>query len=334
MNSYMYQFNVKTQPINGGGYLSIQNTQSLKGIFAVMILIHHLYQYSGVRDGLGFELIFQWMGYLSVGMFFFYTGYGLMLSSQKDGYLNTFLLKHVAPLYGFYVCLILIYTMYKTILGIDINPKKLVQSFLFGGTVVPLAWYLQAAFVMYLIYWLVFSNIKRDSARLGVMGATLAIFCASCHLCGLPRTWYESIFCILLGMVWFYKKEKIDEALKSKCILIFFSVTLLCVMFTLMQLRFGIIPKMLSAVTFSAMVTIFTYLAADIKIVDNKVTQFLGSYSLEIYVSQGFFLLLKRYTSILDSIYLFIIVTIIGTIAVAIVMKPIYEKTCGLCRRL
>ncbi len=330
-----YENNTRNiRPINRGGYLSAQNTKSLKGIFAVTVLLHHLYQYSGTDIGAVFGLVFQWMGYLSVGMFFFYTGYGLMLSSQKDGYLKTFLLKHVAPLYGFYVCLIFIYTIYKALLGIDIVPKKLVQSFLFGGTVVSLAWYLQVTFVMYLIYWLVFSNIKRDSMRLGVMSAALVVFCVSCYICGLSSTWYESVFCILLGMVWFYRKEKIDRVLKSKGVLIFFSAALLCAIFTLMQPRFGIIPKMLSAVTFSATVTIFTYLVADTRIVDNKITQFLGKYSLEIYVSQGFFLLLRRHTNILDNIYAFIVVTMMGTIIVSIVMKPIYEKICGLCRRL
>ncbi len=257
-----------------------------------------------------------------------------MISSRKDGYLNAFLLKRVAPLYGFYVCLILIYTIYKVLLGIDIIPKEIVQSFLFGWTVVPLAWYLQVTFVMYLIYWLVFSNIKRDSIRLGVMSAALVLFCVSCYIWGLSSTWYESVFCLLLGMVWFYRKANIDEALKAKGGLIFFSAVLLCAIFTLMQLRFGIIPKMLSAVTFSTMVTIFTYLVGDTKIVDNKITQFLGRYSLEIYVSQGFFLLLRRQTDILDNIYTFVIVTIIGTMIVSIVIRPMYEKICALCRRL
>ena len=269
-----------------GVYLSAKNTKSLKGIFAAVVLIHHLYQYSGIGNGTVIGLIFQWMGYLAVGMFFFYTGYGLMLSSRKDGYLNAFVLKRVVPLYVFHVCLILIYTIYKTILGIDINPKEVTQSFLFGGTVVPLAWYLQVTIVIYLIYYLVFRSIKRDSIRLGVMFVALTLFCVICYVCNLSSTWYESSFCVLLGMVWFYRKEKIDEVLKRKGILTLFSVALLCAMFTLMQMKLGTISKMLSAVTFSAMVTIFTYLVSDAKIVDNKITQFLGRYSLEIYVSQ------------------------------------------------
>ena len=274
----------------------------------------------------------QCLGYLSVGMFFFYTGYGLMLSCKKSGYLNTFFCKRVIPLYTFYVVLIITYTIYDSLLGIYIEPNKLVQSFLFGYSLVPLAWYLQVTFLIYLIYWVVFKMINSDVIKMSVIGIILVLLCIICFRQGLSTTWYEGFFCILFGMVWSWKKEKIDKALTHSSLLLLGIVVVLFVAFTLMQLRLGVISKMLSAATFSAMVTIFAYLVADTKIVNNKIAQFLGRNSLGIYVSQGFFLILRKQTKILDNTYIFIAVTIIGTMVIAIVMQLIYVKITGLFR--
>ena len=52
-------------------YLSKSNTNALKGSFAIFVLCHHLYQYSGLITNTILVTIFQAMGYLSVGMFFF-----------------------------------------------------------------------------------------------------------------------------------------------------------------------------------------------------------------------------------------------------------------------
>lgn len=66
-------------------YLSKENTKALKGIFAVFVLWHHLYQYSALITGTVIGIVFQAMGYLSVGMFFFLSGYGLTTSYRNRG---------------------------------------------------------------------------------------------------------------------------------------------------------------------------------------------------------------------------------------------------------
>lgn len=66
------------------GNLSKDKCNCLKGIFAIIVLIHHLKQHSGVFSDYAVpSIILQAMGYLSVAVFFFISGYGLAFSWQK-----------------------------------------------------------------------------------------------------------------------------------------------------------------------------------------------------------------------------------------------------------
>lgn len=196
-------------------YLSYNNTICLKGFFALCVLLHHVYQYSGLFRGSILGTIFQALGYLSVGMFFFYTGYGMMLSKNKNGYIKMIGKKRILPLYMFYVFLIIFYGGLQVVLGVPISLPKLLQSFLFGATIVPLGWYLQVIFVIYFILWMIFVLIKNEKVCLVSMGGVLIAYCIICNLIGLSSTWYESIFCTLLGMFWFAYKDVIDKMLEK-----------------------------------------------------------------------------------------------------------------------
>ena len=66
--------------------LSKDKCNCLKGVFAMVVLLHHLKQHSGVFSDYAVpSIIFQAMGYLSVAVFFFISGYGLAISWQKKG---------------------------------------------------------------------------------------------------------------------------------------------------------------------------------------------------------------------------------------------------------
>ena len=65
-------------------YMSKDYTNCIRGIFAILVVIHHLYQYSGLFNGTYIGVLLQLSGALSVSVFFFFSGYGLMFSSNKD----------------------------------------------------------------------------------------------------------------------------------------------------------------------------------------------------------------------------------------------------------
>lgn len=310
-------------------YLSPDNTTCLKGIFAVFVLIHHLYQYSGLFHNSPVGMIFQAFGYLSVGMFFFYTGYGMMFSKDKEGYVKTIGKKRILPLYIFYVFLILLYLLWQLVLQYQITPSLILQSFLFGKTIVPLGWYLQVTFVVYLILWAVFSLVKSEKKCLLVTGIALLTYCFICNCIGLPTTWYESIFCVLLGMTWAVYKDSIDRIIIKNKWMAFIITGFIFVVFLAGTKVSPILQtelKIISAVAFAVFVTVATIVLLRV-FYNNPVTKILGKYSLEIYVCQGFFLLLRKEGRIyIDNPYIFIGIVIVGTAILAVLIKPVYGK--------
>ena len=310
-------------------YLSHDNTNCLKGIFAVFVLIHHLYQYSGLFDDSAIGLAFQALGYLSVGMFFFYTGYGMMVSKNKIGYVKVMGRRRILPLYLFYVFLIIFYTAWQLILHYPVSYVDIIQSFLFGKTIVPLGWYLQVAFIIYLLLWGVFIIVKKDTECLSITIIVLVLYSVICNICGLASTWYESVFCVVLGMSWAVNKNKIDNLLDRKTwrmFLVSAFLFLISVVGTKISPLLNIEIKMISAVFFSVFITVATYVFPNF-FYNNYITRVLGKYSLEIYVSQGFFLLLRKGGSIyIDNPYFFICIVIMGTGLMSLVMKLVYEQ--------
>ena len=140
--------------------MSKEYTKCMRGILTILVVLHHLYQYSGLVSNRYIGLILQTTGFLCVAMFFFYSGYGLLLSSRSEKYIDTFLRKRFIPLYSFYVVLIILYTLWTLLLEKYVSLSAVLQSFFIGGTIVTNGWYLQATFFAYLLFYFCFKYFK------------------------------------------------------------------------------------------------------------------------------------------------------------------------------
>lgn len=64
-------------------YLSKENTDCVKGIFAVSILLHHIAQFNPVELPYYVHILVQSMGYLSVSVFFFFQATDFLCNTVK-----------------------------------------------------------------------------------------------------------------------------------------------------------------------------------------------------------------------------------------------------------
>ena len=78
---------IKPFSIVNENYLSISTCRAYKGIFAIVIIFHHLAQKT--ENGLLFQL-FSGIGYLGVSVFFFFSGYGLLRSYINSHHFTIF----------------------------------------------------------------------------------------------------------------------------------------------------------------------------------------------------------------------------------------------------
>lgn len=315
--------------------MSKEYTNCLRGIFAILVVIHHLYQYSGLLRGTYIGVILQLFGFVSVAMFFFFSGYGLMLSDSKKDYIKHFFSKRFLPLYCFYVFLIILYSIWTLLLEKSVSPTLILQSFLFGRTIVTNGWYLQTTFVAYLLYLLVFKYCKSPKMKTLFFGVGISIYCVICILFDLGINWYQTMPCMVLGMVYCLRKIYIDKLLKKYAWLVFILFSIAFAISYVLSAISGInvIFDVLYSLFFVCAVVALSYILCNTSLIENNFTKLCGKYSLFIYVSHGLFLKLIKLGYIKNA-YVYIFVVLVATIISSIILKKVYAKIVLLIERI
>lgn len=315
--------------------LSFENCNCLKGLFSIVILLHHLCQHTGILKGSVMVAIIQSLGYLSVAMFFFLSGYGLSISIQKEGYTRFFIKRKIAPFYIIIVLLVAIYAIVAVITGRQLTYADILKSMTFGGTIIVNGWYLQVQLGLYILYYAAHYITRKDSFSNLIIFGGVFTFVFYAVLSDISLTRYESILAFVFGIFW-TSHQKLLNCLNTKakwfaCMIIFliiFGVT------WLLQLKLApnllYIPvKMISSILFVIVVLIAI---CEIRI-NYSFTRWLGRYSFEIYVLQGVFLTFFHS----DCIYvhnngIYILLVVISTFIISIAFYPIVNAIYRIAR--
>lgn len=317
--------------------ISSASSNCLKGIFAICVLIHHLYQGSGLLHDTVIGGVLQAFGYLSVACFFFLSGYGLYASYQIKGryYIKTFCRKKIIPFYEVMCLFIAIYFLANTIYGQNISIWVLIKYLTFGGTIIGNGWYLQVQLVLYLLFYITFRYAKEDRAIPCIIGECMSM-CIILYLCGFESTWYEGIMAFPLGMVWCRYQDKLNFLKKGR---ITFSVAItafmfVCTCFGLSRILpneiISVICKSMSAVIFPIVVVVIVSWIS----IENNVTCILGRYSMEIYILQGLFLSMFHQSPInIENPYMYVLMVMIFVGIGTVITHPITSRIYSSARR-
>jgi len=137
-----------------------ENSISIKGIACIMVIISHL---SIQLEGPG-VLNYIWnIGYLAVGLFYFFSGYGLMYSYiSRDNYLNNFLKTKLTTIIIPFWLANTMYIVQSLIVGEHFKSLEYVQYFLGIKLICGHSWYIQSIIIFYLIW---FSSINPILSR-------------------------------------------------------------------------------------------------------------------------------------------------------------------------
>ena len=318
--------------IHNHQWISKNQTDVLKGICAVCVLICHIHQ---LKSGGVFEnYFFNSFGYLSVAIFFWISGFGLMNGYLLKGndYIRKMPIQRILPIYGINAFLILLYTIARFLLGKRINYKGILLSFFWGGDTVVYGWYLQVIVILYVIFWFVFSMPISDNRKilfcsLGVI--TYYLF-AYWYLSGGSFQWYATTPLFVIGIFTRSKQEKFaDIVLKLEkkkyrilevCSVFLFLLTLLagiCEWFVFpMFWKYVVAPSCLIA---------FILLLMRSHWKENVLLKFLSTISLEIYTLQGLaFMVIDRFFA--DSVPIVVIQCLVfcTTIGAAYFLHPVF----------
>lgn len=261
--------------------LSYDCTLVIKGICSVEIMIGHI----GLE--LSNELIlypFRKAGVLIVGMFFFISGYGLMHSLlHKNNYLDHFIKRRLLIiLIPVGLVFIISSALFTTLTW---NENKNFWN-IFIQALSSINWFVWEIIVYYVLFGILYKKFdNKDATKL--MFLITACIIIVCYFSGIDNPWYGSNLCFPLGIFVANNMEVFEKWNRKKSTLK--TITLILVLFISIVLFYvlpehsmvgSLIGRNLAAICFTLLVIkVLSKLE-----VGNKVTNFLGNISLEVFL--------------------------------------------------
>ncbi len=190
--------------------LSVLQTNQMKGIAILIIIVHHVALALG---NTGYLSLLHHLGFPSVSIFLVLSGYGIFLSIEKKG-LHNFFSKRVMRVYIPFVlamtCKILIFDYFI------LNERNRVASSFVNIFVSPATLDMNMWFIIYILFWycityVIFSLNKSNRAKIFYLFFTAILVGIS----PAPETWVENSFSFPFGCWIAANSRVIIEKLES-----------------------------------------------------------------------------------------------------------------------
>lgn len=178
-------------------------TDSVKMIAAIAVVVCPLFTFYMHHPAWAAESQF---GSLSVSIFFFLSGYGLICSYSLKGkkYLEGFCIHRISKII---IPLLTAYIIYIPILRLINHTGGIIEAIqrLFSSNpLLPYSWYVTEITLLYLLFYLVMRFIPRY--KLPALSLAIVFMLAGMLLAGLPHWWINASPCFIIGL-WYYKYE-------------------------------------------------------------------------------------------------------------------------------
>ena len=311
-------------------YMSIKNCNSYRGLFALIVILHHISQ----RVSGGVLLPdFTRVGYLAVSIFFFLSGYGLQKKNLSDStYSRAFLLKRIPTILIPYLIMSIIYWLVYALLGDVRLLTVVIDNFIkYGDPIVWFSWYVVSIMSFYFGFFVLMKLFKKH--RLGmVLGGVIyyIIYVFICQKLSFGLWWYSTSLFPVLGILWASYEDKILNFIKKR-----YAVLLpvaLASFIVLAKFKWSIYWGMPSVWTELILIIVLAFLFIVICLISslklnfgNKILDFLGKISFEIYMAQGLFMLLFRNARFrIESDFLWSIAVIAGSFILAFLLNRLF----------
>ena len=302
---------------------------SLRGIFALEIVIGHCVRYESCPlTPLGNFML------ISVGYFFFVSGYGLARSYHtKPGYMDSFIKHRILKLLTLAIGALIIVTLIAYISPIYTDFKSISTSplILAKSALVRTNWYMRELMLLYICFFIVFRFVKKY--RIALLCTFIVIICAILYMAGYTRCWFASIICFPLGIIFYENINLILDRLKTingKLITLFFiGLGLILSLinypqltgqsFEVTEMMYALANNILCTGFIRLLITALIYLKPD-----NKILSFFTSIATPLYLFQFIFVAIAECANMpYPTKILFVI---IADISVSVLLNTLTKK--------
>ena len=304
-------------------YLSKNNTDIIKGISVLMVILCHIAMFS-ITDGM-IKRIFLNSGILAVAIFIFVSGYGLMSQLlKKENYLKGFWLKILNLFIIFIVSNIAITIISNLFLKTHYNIKDILLSSLqFNFSNGRELWFVACIIFMYISFFISF-KLSKHKGIIGVIISTF-IYVFICKLVGKGAWWYNCASCFSLGVLFAMYKDKILNFYKKNYYIKGILVLFLFIVSMLLYIKGSSSMQFLIPIIFVILVTI---ILVKVKLQSN-IFLYLNKISFEIYLTH-LIVLQVAFQNLVErnSIYLLFLFLIM------VILSLIVQRICKLILKI
>ena len=342
--------------------LSLSTSKAIQGFAAIGIILHHLSQ-SLLQASGPFQFLSE-CGVLFVGIFFFFSGYGLYTSLKtKDDYLKGFLKKRlITILIPFYMC-IAVFTVASCICGTKYTPLELLSVLSGWSLINSHMWYIVEIAILYLAFFIFYKLIKNRTVATCAMSLfVLLMMGGSLYLCHgkdmgcrywfMGEWWYNASILFIVGILVSKYQDALRKIARKAYVVLLPVFAILTGVFGWITTRFldkysywseipGEDPRYLDKlrclsvqVPFILCFVLFVLLVMMKVRFGNPVLKFLGSISLELYLIHNLFLtgLADGRIFKVSSPSMYILLTILMSIGAATIISGTDKYLIGLIR--
>lgn len=305
---------------NRGGVSTYKSTQ-LKGILAIIIIVHHV----SLRY-LDEPIISQFKiwGAVAVAIFFLLSGYGLIKSylAKKESYLRGFLRKRFGKLLPPFLIATIIWIIIKLTFGN--SPESIFNKLIVGEPPLPNSWFVYTI----IFYYLAFYFCAKNSKSLSVLNTyMLLITIAYCfvvkYILHWGSWWVNAVSAFNIGMFiasyekYLLKRLSENPILRLVCLSIVLLLASLIALQTDKAILYNIPICMLSWVVLLVIPDAKSHMLSK-----------LGTYSYEIYIVHGGVISILDKSCIFSEIggFLAIIFACVLSLPIAICLKYFTKK--------
>lgn len=281
------------------GYLSLESTNAIKGIFAVIILCSHMGGYLQFEDSLANRFYFKIMEYLAQSMvapYLFYSGYGIYYSFRnKEDYASGFFRKRFLKTLINFDLAVLVFVVVQALVPIKYPLRNYLLCWVGWESVGNSNWFIFVILALYLIAFIgFFAEKKKKGAFLPLiilLSFTLWLFLRI--VAHKESWWYDTIAAFPLGMLYYAHQDKIDKLflLDGKTWRWALALCLVSGAYVVWHHLMGVDVFGICSCIFCLLITVFTM---RIKI-GNPILNWLGKHAFAIYILQRLPMLLMAH---------------------------------------
>lgn len=305
-------------------YISLESTNAIKGVFAVIILLSHMRGYMSLPSNIvnnSYINILKILGQLMVAPYLFFSGYGILESlKKKPNYLQTFPKKRIFKTLIHFDIAVFAYLIASVITGTHFPIHSYVTCWIGLGSLGNSNWFVFDILALYVITYVAMQIatfvFKRDKDKQRSIAILTSVFSVvlwiALHQAGKESWWYDTLISFPVGMWFSYFRDDFEFFMRQRLMSIV-AVLSLCALFVGWRISIGNDQYGICACIFCMLIT-----ALLTKVhIGNSVLQWLGSHAFAIYIMQRLPMNLFEHFGLNSYPYLFALISIPSALVIA-----------------